>query len=111
MRPSGPRTTDGRSCSDSRAFKRLDGRRDTVLAVSVLPSSAVVGDAGASVGASAITVVVSCARPIERTILLAVPRSTLAVSKPSIETTSMSPLSAGSMANVPSPAVTIVVTT
>jgi len=34
------------------------------LAVSVLPSSAVGGDAGASVGASAMTVVSAVARPI-----------------------------------------------
>ena len=84
--------------------------RDTVAAVNVLPSRLVVGDAGAIVSASAITVVVSVARPIDRTTFAAALRSTCVVSKPSSDTTIVSPSSAGSIANVPSPAVMSVVT-
>ncbi len=57
MRPSAPRMTDGRSGSESRACMWAEGRRAIVVAVSVLPSMATVGDDSTDTGAR--TVVVS----------------------------------------------------
>ncbi len=100
IRPSGPRTTEGSSGSDSLAFSRDEGSRDTFVAVSVLPSTAAVGDEGAIV--VAVTVVVSVALAMDRVITAAPSRGTRAGSKPSSVAVMVVPRVPGGMTNVPS---------
>ena len=80
MRPSGPRITEGRSGSDSRACSRRLGSRAISVAVSVLPSSGATGDSGDNVDPT--TTVVVVARAISSTMRLTSGRNTVADSKP-----------------------------
>src|SRR6516162_170017 len=105
MRPSAPRTTEGRRGSDSRAFSRVEGSRETVEAVNVLPRRAVVGDSGDS--ACATTVVVSVACAILSVMRSASARGTRAVSKPSRDATTVSAAGAGSKENSPDPSAAV----
>src|SRR5262245_45405761 len=89
-RPSGPRTTDGSSGSDSRAFMCADGMRATVLAVIVLPSVAVVGAAAAG-SAVPITGVVSVARARPRPMRDACGGATMAGWMPPPQTATVGP--------------------
>lgn len=103
IKPSGPRTTDGSSGSDSRARIRDDGSRAMLVAVSVFPSRGAVGDETARLGA--ITVAVSTARAIDNTMRAPFARGTRTGSNPSSDASSVSPGRPVSTVNIPSPPV------
>ena len=109
MRPSGPRTTDGKSGSDSRAFMCAEGMRSMAVAESVLPSVVDAGDEDSDRGAT--TVVVSVERAIESVMRSAASRETRTESNPGSDTINISPVIAGSMTNEPSGLVRTVATT
>ena len=91
---------DRSSGNDSRAFRRVEGKRTTVAAVRVVPRSAEVGDAGVSVGAITSTRAVVRARG--NTIRSASSRGTVVVSNPSSFATIVAPGSDASISKVPS---------
>ena len=103
IRPSGPRMTDGRRGSDSRALNLDEGSRATVAAVSVWPSSVAVGVEGVPADATTVAVSVACA--IASVTRSPSARRTRAVSKPSSDTAIVSPRREASISNVPSAAV------
>ena len=109
IRPSGPLTTEGSSGNDSRAFMRDEGRREMLVAVSVLPSSGVRGEPGANVDATTLAESAACSSA--RIIRSACPRGTRAGSNPLSDTEIISPGSVSSNTNRPSPSVEMCVTT